>query len=158
MPKVLITPARSPADLADAGRLFAEYAASLPISLDYQDFGEELASLPGKYAPPLGALLLARDDRGAAIACGALRPLAPPRVCEMKRLYVSPQGRGLGLGRTLACSLITLARDAGYSTIRLDTLPSMTEAHRLYQSLGFTAAPQYYQGAAPGTVFLELEL
>jgi GNAT superfamily N-acetyltransferase len=153
-----ISPVRSAADLAAVRTLFAAYAASLPISLDYQDFDAELAALPGKYAPPLGALLIARTKAGDPVGCAALRPLQPPAICEMKRLYVAPEGRGLGLGRRLADEIIRTARDAGYRLLRLDTLATMGEAHRLYESLGFTPAAPYYEGAAPGTVFQEKRL
>lgn len=158
MQNLAISRADSPSDLAAVRLLFRAYAASLPISLDYQGFDTELAALPGKYGPPSGALLLARNSSGEAVACAALRPLAPPLVCEMKRLYVSPAGRGAGLGRKLAEEVIRLARETGYSLLRLDTLPTMTDAHRLYESLGFTVTAPYYEGAAPGTVFMELKL
>lgn len=139
-------------------RLFRAYAASLPMGLEYQGFEEELASLPGKYAPPGGALLIARGASGAALGCIALRPLDEPGVCEMKRLYVAPEGRGLGLGRKLALAIIEAARAAGYREMRLDTLASMAEARGLYRSLGFVEIGPYYETPVENTVFMSLTL
>jgi ribosomal protein S18 acetylase RimI-like enzyme len=129
----------------------------LPIDLGYQDFDEELASLPGKYAPPSGALLLARNERGVAIGCVALRAFGEG-VCEMKRLYVAPEGRGAGLGRALAEAIIEAARAAGYREMRLDTLASMAGAQALYRALGFVEIARYYDTPIEGTVFMSLKL
>ncbi len=96
-----ITPVRTADDLAAAAALFAGYAASLPVDLAYQDFADELAALPGKYAPPAGALFLARAPDGAPLGCVGLRPVSPEGCCEMKRLFLLPAARGLGLGRAL---------------------------------------------------------
>lgn len=148
-----ICSAASPGDVADAAALFRRYAAALDVDLAYQDFETELASLPGKYAPPAGALLLARRRDGTAAGCAALRPLGEDGVCEMKRLFVSPEGRGLGLGRCLATEIIATAKSLGYREIRLDTLPSMTGAIALYERLGFNPARPYYEGAVEGTLF-----
>lgn len=147
----------TPTDLPALTQLFRAYAASLPIDLGYQGFEGELASLPGKYAPPNGALLIARDATGAALGCVAMRPLEPG-VCEMKRLYVAPEGRGQGLGRQLALAIIEAARAAGYAEMRLDTLASMEEAQALYRSLGFTEIGAYYDTPIEGTVFMRLKL
>ncbi|CAN5383120.1 GNAT family N-acetyltransferase [soil metagenome] len=145
---------RSTADLVSVECLFREYACSLDVDLAYQDFVGELASLPGKYAPPSGELLLARDVHGEPLGCVALRPIAPEGYCEMKRLYIPPAGRGLGLGRALVEAIIEAARRIGYREIRLDTLPSMTEARALYRKLGFVAIEPYYSTPVSGTAFL----
>jgi ribosomal protein S18 acetylase RimI-like enzyme len=154
----LITPASFPTDLPAITQLFRAYAASLPIDLGYQGFDGELASLPGKYAPPAGALLIARDATGAALGCVAMRPLDEPGVCEMKRLYVAPAGRGQGLGRALAHAIIEAARAAGHREMRLDTLSSMHEAQALYRALGFTEIAAYYDTPIENTVFMSLKL
>jgi ribosomal protein S18 acetylase RimI-like enzyme len=144
-------------DLRAVSDLFEGYAASLPVDLGYQDFASELAGLPGKYAEPKGALLLARDDAGAPLGCIALRPLDED-VCEMKRLFLKPEARGLGLGRALAEAIIAAGRDRGYRELRLDTLPSMTSAIALYEGLGFERIDPYYAPTPDGTVFMALKL
>jgi ribosomal protein S18 acetylase RimI-like enzyme len=155
---MLITPASFPADLPAITQLFRAYAASLPIDLGYQGFDGELASLPGKYAPPQGALLIARDASDAALGCVAMRPLDEPGVCEMKRLHVAPAGRGLGLGKKLARAIVEAGRAAGHREMRLDTLATMHEAQALYRSLGFTEIGAYYDTPIEGTVFMSLRL
>ena len=133
--------------------LFRAYATSLDVDLGYQDFDAELAGLPGKYAPPAGELLLARDPAGGALGCVALRPLDVPGACEMKRLYVAPAARGRGLGRGLVAAVLAAARAAGYAEIRLDTLPSMAEAATLYRRFGFEPISPYYPTPVAGTLF-----
>ena len=132
-----IAPLQAGADLDDARALFRAYAASLPIDLAYQGFATELATLPGAYAAPAGALLVARDRAGAAIGCVALRPVAVPGCCEMKRLFVAPAARGLGLGRALMEAIVGEAQRRGYREVRLDTLPTMTAAIAMYRAAGF---------------------
>jgi ribosomal protein S18 acetylase RimI-like enzyme len=154
---IVIAIASLPTDLPAIAALFRAYAASLPIDLGYQGFDDELASLPGKYAPPEGALLIARGEGGAALGCVAMRPLEPG-VCEMKRLYVAPEGRGQGLGKQLALAIIEAARAAGYSEMRLDTLASMGEAQALYRRLGFTEIGAYYDTPIENTVFMSLKV
>lgn len=144
-------------DLSDTATLFEAYARSLGIDLGFQGFAAEMADMPGKYAKPRGALLLARTLDGAAIGCVGLRPLNED-ICEMKRLYVAPGGRGTGLGRALAEAVISAARQAGYQKMRLDTLSSMTSALSLYKSLGFYEIIAYYVTPLAETVFLELKL
>ena len=146
--------ARTDEDLATVADLFRAYAARLSVDLAYQDFEGELAALPGKYAPPKGALLLARRVDGAPLGCAAMRPVEPLGCCEMKRLYVSPDARGLGLGRALAEAVIEAARRIGYRELRLDTLPDMLDAQALYTRLGFVRIAPYYDTPVAGTVFM----
>ncbi|KAL8714290.1 MAG: hypothetical protein Q9225_006594 [Loekoesia sp. 1 TL-2023] len=130
-----ISPARSEQDMRIVTSLFTFYAASLNIDLSFQSFQAELESLPGKYAPQNGGeILLARSSSGEPIGCVALRSLGPEACCEMKRLYVAPAGRGLGLGKALATAIIDLAREFKYRTMKLDTLPTMTAALALYRT------------------------
>jgi putative acetyltransferase len=151
-----LIPAASPADFAEAKRLFLDYATSLGVSLSSQGFDEELATLPGKYAAPAGVLLLARNGEATRGVVG-VRPLAPG-ICEMKRLYAVPAARGTGLGRRLAEAAIGFARDAGYRALRLDTLPSMAAASALYRTLGFREIPAYYDNSAIASRCFELAL
>ncbi|MGH6950928.1 MAG: GNAT family N-acetyltransferase [Vitreimonas sp.] len=146
------------ADLPALTQLFRGYAASLSIDLGYQGFDAELASLPGKYAPPAGALLIARDANGEALGCVAMRPLDEPNLCEMKRLYVASEGRGRGLGKALALAILEAARAAGHREMRLDTLPTMHDAQALYRALGFREVAPYYDTPMEGTVFMSLKL
>lgn len=153
-----IAPARSVRDIGAAAALFAGYAASLPVDLGYQDFEAELAGLPGKYAPPLGELLLARGDGGTPLGCVALRPIRPDGCCEMKRLFLLPAVRGSGLGRALTSAVIDTARRLGHRELRLDTLPAMTAALKLYEQMGFRQIDPYYAPTPAGTVFMALKL
>jgi putative acetyltransferase len=139
-------------DVEEVRTLFREYAASLPFPLDFQDFDRELAELPGSYAPPRGALLLARDA-----GCVGLRPI-DETACELKRLYVRPGARGAGLGRRLAEAVVAEARRIGYTHVRLDTVPGMEAAQLLYAHLGFREIPPYRANPIPGARFLELDL
>ena len=153
---LFVTEAVDSPDVQAARELFVEYAAALGIDLCFQGFEEELRSLPGKYAPPSGRILLARADNELA-GCVALRYL-DNGIGEMKRLYVRPGFRSLGLGRRLAEAVIAAARRIGYRALRLDTLASMTAARRLYRELGFRPIEPYGYHPVEGTQFLELTL
>jgi putative acetyltransferase len=151
-----ICQAVTPEQIALSRRLFEEYAGSLGVDLCFQGFATELAALPGVYAPPRGRLLLALASREAA-GCAALRPLTDG-VCEMKRLFVGPAFRGQHLGRLLAEQIVVEARAIGYHTMRLDTLPQMQPAIRLYEAIGFRRCAAYYDTPLQDTVFMELHL
>ena len=154
---VAIRPIVSPADLATVRLLFQEYADSLGVDLCFQDFATELATLPGAYRPPSGALLLAERD-GEAAGCVAMRPLEPPLVAELKRLYVRSSARGTGVGFALTEAALDLARQAGYARIRLDTLPTMAAAQTLYRRLGFREIAPYRLNPIPGAFYMERDL
>ena len=152
-----ISPARSAVELTSAAALFRAYAKSLPIDLGPQGFGDELKSLPGPYAPPAGELLLAkRGDH--VLGCIALKPLEPPRIAEIKRLFVRPQARGKGVGKALVQAVIATAQQAGYDEIKLDTLPEMEGAIALYKASGFVPIPPYGSHPYPGLVTLGRKL
>ena len=151
------TQAESPAQLAQARELFLEYAQSLGFSLCFQNFDQELASLPGGYAPPEGRLLLAEYE-GQVAGCVALHRLEPG-VCEMKRLYLRPKFRGKGLGRALADHIIAEARQVGYQRMRLDTVePIMKDAVTMYRRLGFREIAPYCTNPIAGALYMELTL
>lgn len=147
----VIGPARTGAEIAAVRSLMADYAAGLGVDLSFQGFAAELAALPGPYAPPGGALLLARGAEGTALGCVALRPGPAPGTCEMKRLYVAPAARGGALGRRLAEAALDAARAAGYRRIVLDTLAGMETAQALYDRLGFADIAPYCDNPLPGT-------
>ena len=149
-----IRPARSKLDLIAIAHLFEDYVTALGIDLAFQDFSTELANIPGKYAPPHGELLLAFNQEGEPIGCVGLRPIEPQGCCEMKRLYVAPKGRGLGLGQALVDAIIEEARRIGYREMRLDTLPSMSQALSLYHKRGFQPINAYYDTPLEDTIFL----
>jgi ribosomal protein S18 acetylase RimI-like enzyme len=136
--------------------LFEEYANSLDFDLDFQDFDKELVNLPGNYSSPKGCLLLVKEE-GEIAGCVALRELSEG-VCEMKRLYIKPQFRDLGIGRALAEAIIEKAQKIGYTHMRLDTAPSMHAARALYASLGFKEISSYRYNPIEGAVFMELSL
>jgi GNAT superfamily N-acetyltransferase len=151
-----IEQAESDEQIEQARTLFREYEAWLGVDLCFQGFEAELASLPGKYAPPGGRLLLAYVD-GEPSGCVALRPLGDD-VSEMKRLYLRDTARGHGLGVNLIDSVISEARNAGYSKLRLDSWPpKMAKAIGLYRSRGFIEIPAYYDNPYE-VIFMELDL
>jgi predicted alpha/beta hydrolase family esterase/GNAT superfamily N-acetyltransferase len=151
-----IREASSSADIEEIRTLFDEYAQSLGVDLSFQDFGGEMAGLPGAYATPHGRLLIAAHGE-RPVGCVGVRPLEHG-VCEMKRLYVRPEARGQGLGRQLTEAAIAFGTAAGYGTIRLDTLPTMGAAHELYRQLGFRDVAPYRYNPVPNTTFMELDL
>ena len=158
LPVILRTPSL-PHELDAVRTIFREYADSLGIDLHFQNFDAELAQLPGEYAAPRGHLLLAEVD-GAIAGCCALRPLDSadyPNAAEMKRLFVRPEFRGLGLGRQLAESIIDAARMSGYDSVLLDTLDDMEIARAMYEDLGFKEIPPYYHNPVSGTHYLKAD-
>lgn len=160
IPVVLVRPAISATDLEAARVIFADYAASLQIDLCFQDFAKELADLPGEYTDPRGALLLAFVD-GVVAGCCALRPLDTcdyANAAEMKRLFVRPTFRGLGLGRLLTERILDAARSADYRCVLLDTLDDMEAARALYEDLGFVDIPPYYHNPIAGAHYLKVDI
>jgi ribosomal protein S18 acetylase RimI-like enzyme len=152
-----LKPVESEEEVKQARRLFEEYGASLGFSLCFQNFDKELTELPGDYAPPHGRLLLAMENDQVA-GCIALRKIGDG-IGEMKRLYVRPEFRGQGLGRTLTETIIETARDLGYQRLRLDTLPGkMDQAIAMYRSLGFKDIERYYNNPYEAAAFMELSL
>lgn len=152
--------ATSAEQLAAVRVLFAEYASTLGFNLCFQGFDRELAGLPGDYQAPHGTLLLAHGD-GPPVGCVAVRASghgADGPIAELKRLYVRPGARGTGLGRDLVDRALAFACAAGYRAIRLDTLPTMGTAIRLYETLGFRDIAPYYDNPIPGARYLELAL
>ena len=159
-PRVQLLTPESPPQLEATRAIFREYAAGLGVDLCFQNFEAELAALPGEYGAPRGALLLATVN-GELAGCGACRALGDvdyANACEMKRLYVRPGFRGLGLGRMLAQALMDHAMRAGYSVMLLDTLDDMEAARGLYVALGFEEIPPYYFNPIPGAHYLKAEL
>jgi ribosomal protein S18 acetylase RimI-like enzyme len=159
-PEIAVITPGDPEGVATVRGLFQEYATTLSVDLCFQGFDEELTQLPGEYAAPGGALLLALVD-GQPAGCGAMRPLPDadyPNACEMKRLFVRRAFRRFGLGRQLAQELMALATQAGYSTMLLDTLDDMEAAREMYASLGFEEIPPYYFNPIPGAHYLKVEL
>ena len=152
---VSIIPAQA-AHLPEVTALFREYETFLGVDLCFQGFEEELADLPGKYTPPRGALLVALVNSQIA-GCVALRPL-DDGSCEMKRLFVRPDYRGLGLGRQLAHRIIEVSREIGYERMKLDTLDFLEEAIHLYTSLGFKQTGSYYDNPLEKVSYWELGL
>ncbi len=156
MPENQIMQARSESDYRAARELIEEYAAQLGIDLGFQGFAAELDRLAEIYGVPSACLLLARHEPGFG-ACVGVRRLSAD-TCEMKRLYVRPVARGLGLGRSLAIAAIDAAHAAGYQRMVLDTLQRMVAALALYRSLGFRDTPPYYRNPQPDAKYLALEL
>lgn len=159
-PVVQIRQALGLADMDQTRAIFQEYAASLKVDLCFLGFEQELLDLPGDYAGPRGALLLAWID-GVLAGCCALRPLDSSdyaNAAEMKRLFVRPASRGLGLGRLLTEAILDAARAAGFSCVLLDTLDDMESARALYEDLGFVEIPPYYHNPYAGAHYLKVDI
>ncbi len=160
MPSIDLVIPDTPALLEATRAIMREYAVGLGIDLCFQGFEQELATLPGEYVLPQGALLLALVD-GEVAGCGAMRPFPDAdyaNACEMKRLYVRRAFRRFGLGRQIAQALMDSAAEAGYSSMLLDTLDDMEAARGLYTSLGFEEIPPYYYNPIPGAHYLKADL
>jgi ribosomal protein S18 acetylase RimI-like enzyme len=155
-PEIAVVAGHADSLLDDARQLILEYAASLPFDLTFQGFDDELATLPGAYAPPRGRLLIARLG-SRSIGCVGLRPL-DRHTAELKRLWVRPEARETGVGKLLVGHAVEHARAAGYARIRLDTTPGMEAAQALYRSFGFVEIPAYRPNPIPGATYLELSL
>lgn len=162
MSQFTIIHANTHEDIASIRKLFTAYAdwlvGELNIDLGYQDFSKELASLPAKYALPNGILLIAKNYLQDAIGCIALKSLVDKEICEVKRLYLSPQARGIGLGKSLISEVLSYAKSQNYEKAFLDTQPSMKSAIHLYKSFGFKEIPAYYDTPIKETIFLGLDL
>jgi ribosomal protein S18 acetylase RimI-like enzyme len=155
-PNITFSYVQSGEDIDQIKLLFREYEKAIGVDLCFQNFEKELADLPGQYALPEGCLILARVDNQMA-GCVALRRFEA-NVCEMKRLYLRSQFRKLGLGRQMATIIIKEAVNRGYKTMRLDTLPSMTEAIALYKSMGFVQIDSYRYNPLEGAIYMEKQL
>lgn len=159
-PLIQLLPPVHPSDWAQTRSIFLEYAATLQVDLAFQDFQNELDNLPGEYATPRGAVLLAWVE-GALAGCCALRPLYSSdyaNAAEMKRLYVRPPFRSIGLGRQLTEAILDSARSAAYSCVLLDTLDDMEAARALYEDLGFSEIPPYYHNPHAGAHYLKVDV
>ena len=156
MDDVQIAEAVTTADYAVGRAMFEEYARAIDVDLCFQDFAAELDRLSVMYAPPAGALLLARAGQEVA-GCVGLRKLRDD-ICEMKRLYVTPSFRGRHLGRRMAEDIVRRAHELGYRTLVLDTLGTMEAAQGLYLSMGFKPATSYYVNPLPNVKYFSLDL
>ncbi|MHC4743382.1 MAG: GNAT family N-acetyltransferase [Planctomycetota bacterium] len=156
MTSLNIIPARTEEHIEAAKQLFIEYQNCLEFDLDFQNFDQELAALPGEYAPPAGCILFA-EYKGDIRGCIALRDLGDG-ICEMKRLYVRPEYRGLGIGRRLAEAVIDAAKKLDYRSMRLDFVSPRPAAQQLYKSLGFKEIEPYESVPVEGALFMELQL
>ncbi len=154
--EIRISEIKDPADIPIVRELFQEYRDYLGIDLDFQEFSKELEELPGPYSPPAGCLLLAKVN-GEPAGCVALKRFQGG-ICEMKRLFVRPSFRGMGLGRKLAEEVIQRAAGIGYEMMYLDTLMSLSEAMKLYRRLGFSERESYYENPLADVVYWELDL
>lgn len=159
-PSVAFSTPITPFEFDELRAILREYAQSIQVDLCFQNFEDELATLPGEYVEPRGALLMARIN-GELVGCCALRPLDNvdyPNACEMKRLYVRNSFRKLGIGRQLVEAIMDCARQADYDCVLLDTLSDMESARALYQDLNFEEIPPYYHNPIEGAHYLKVQL
>jgi putative acetyltransferase len=159
-PFIQLLPPAHPSEWAETRSIFLEYAASLQVDLAFQEFQHEVDNLPGEYATPRGAVLLAWVE-GSLAGCCALRPLDSSdyaNAAEMKRLYVRPSFRKIGLGRQLTEAILDMARSSAYSCVLLDTLDDMEAARALYEDLGFEEIPPYYHNPYAGAHYLKVDI
>jgi len=154
---MLIRRAESSREWADVDRLVRAYLAELPFEIDFQDLDRELANLSADYGPPDGGALLAVDDGGTAVGVVGVRRF-DDHDAELKRMYVAPEGRGLGMGRALGAAAVAVARDLGYQRLLLDTVDTMTAAISTYAGLGFVEIPTYRHNPLPGARYFALDL
>lgn len=147
-----------PGDIESVRTLFTDYASALEIDLHFQNFDNELGSLPKPYVAPKGTLIVAENSVGDIVGCVGLKDTAMEGQCEMKRLFVVPEARKSGLGRKLVAAIVTKARALDYKSMVLDTLPSLTAARKLYQEAGFKETSAYYNTPIEETIFMELKL
>lgn len=159
-PSVEFSTPTTGSEIEEVRAIFQEYAKSIKVDLCFQNFDRELATLPGEYVEPRGALLMARVS-GQLVGCCALRPLDNvdyPNACEMKRLYVRRAFRKQGIGRQLVEAILDCARQANYDCVLLDTLSDMESARALYQDLHFEEIPPFYHNPIEGAHYLKVQL
>ena len=140
-----------------AEKLFQEYAESLGVDLEFQNFSEELSNIQNQYSRPNGVLILAIEAGFRPMGCFGVRPMEGP-ICELKRMYLRKQARGKGIGKLMLKKSISMARELGYEKMRLDTLPSMQSAIKRYQSMGFYEIGPYRYNPIEGTKYFEIEV
>ncbi|CAA22197.1 N-acetyltransferase [Schizosaccharomyces pombe] len=155
---ISISAVKLPQDLDDFKMLVQEYLQEFGMDLTFQNVDDELANPMRKYGPPHGIMLVARDEHGTALGCVAVHPFGGPGCCEMKRLYVRPESRGLKLGVLLVKEIIQYSEKLGYSSMVLDTLDTLLPAVRLYKSFGFKTTEPYYHNPIPNVVYMRLEM
>jgi len=149
--------AKSTKDFKTAVQLFKEYASQIGVDLEFQDFNKEIENIESQYSRPKGILFVARNDKNAPLGCFAIRELKA-RICELKRMYLKKEARGLGIGRKMLDESIEIGKELGYKKMRLDTLPEMHAAITLYQKAGFYEIAPYRFNPIKGSKYFEIEL